>query len=111
MMRTDGPTMLVLTRQNLPILDRAKFSGAEGVLKGAYVLSKEKHSAPNLILIATGSEVPLVLAAQEQLASAGMDARVVSMPSWEMVGATPTSYRDQVLPPKMGARLAVEAGS
>src|SRR5262245_15883927 len=111
MMRTDGPTMLVLTRQNLPILDRAKFAGAKGVLKGAYILSKEKHGAANLILIATGSEVPLVLAAQEQLASEGVDARVVSMPSWELFRAQPQSYRDEILPSKIGARLAVEAGS
>ena len=71
----------------------------------------EKQSAPDLILIATGSEVPLVLAAQEQLASAGVDARVVSMPSWELFRAQPQSYRDHVLPPKINARLAVEAGS
>ncbi len=111
MMRTDGPTMLVLTRQNLPILDRAKFAGAEGVLKGAYVLSREKQSAAAVILIATGSEVPLVLAAQEQLASEGVDARVVSMPSWELFRAQPLSYRDEVLAPAIKARLAVEAGS
>ena len=111
MMRTGGPTMLVLTRQNLPILDRSKFAGAEGALKGAYVLSMEKQSAPKLILIATGSEVPLVLAAQEQLASAGVDARVVSMPSWELFRAQPQVYRNEVLPPEIKARLAVEAGS
>jgi transketolase len=111
MLRTGGPTMLVLSRQNLPVLDRSRFAGASGLLKGAYVLSKEKRNAPHLILIATGSEVHLALSAQEELAAHGVDARVVSMPSRELFRAQPQCYRDEVLPPEVKARLAVEAGS
>lgn len=109
--RTDGPTMLVLSRQNLPILDRSKLSGAEGVLKGAYILSKENAGQPDIILIASGSEVHLVLQAQEQLLLDRINARVVSMASWELFREQPQNYRDEVLPPKIKARLAVEAGS
>ena len=111
MMRTDGPTMLLLTRQNLPIFDRTKFGPAEGLLKGAYVLAKESKSAPDVILIASGSEVELCLAAKAKLAESGTDARVVSMPSWELFNAQPREYRDSVLAPAVKARLAVEAGS
>jgi transketolase len=111
MERRTGPTMLVLTRQNLPIVDRKAFAGAEGVLKGAYILSREKKATPNIILIATGSEVPLVLEAQKSLLADGIDARVVSMPSWELFREQPVAYRDEVLPPAVTARLAVEAGS
>jgi transketolase len=111
LMRKDGPTVLVLTRQNLPILDRSKLAGAEGVLKGAYVLSKESGDRPDVVLIATGSEVQLVLEAREKLAAEGVQARVVSMPSWELFRAQAPSYRDEVLPPRVRARLAVETGS
>ncbi|HEY4644341.1 MAG TPA: transketolase C-terminal domain-containing protein, partial [Bacteroidota bacterium] len=111
MMRKIGPTMLVLTRQNLPIFDRGKVASAEGLLKGAYVLSKEKGTTPVLILIASGSEVQLILSAQEKLAVGGIDARVVSMPSWELFQEQPRDYRDEVLPPTVKSRLAVEAGS
>jgi len=111
MVRTSGPTMLVLTRQNLPIVDRNAFAGAEGVLKGAYILSLEKKATPDIILIATGSEVPLVQEAQKSLLADGIDARVVSMPSWELFREQPVAYRDEVLPPAVTARLAVEAGS
>jgi transketolase len=111
MRRKKGPTMLVLTRQGLPIFDRSKLAGAEGVLQGAYVLSKEKSGAPQIVLIASGSEVQLILAAQEKLAAEGIQARVVSMPSWELFREQPQSYRDEVLPPKVKARLAVEAGA
>lgn len=106
----DCPTMLVLTRQGLPIFDRGKFAGAEGLLKGGYVLSKEKGATPDIILMASGSEVQLIMAAQESLATDGIDARVVSMPCWEFFMEQSQEYRDEVLPPQVKARLAVEAG-
>jgi len=109
--RTGGPTLLVLTRQNLPILDRSMLAPAEGVLKGAYVISRESGDTPDIILIATGSEVQLVLEAQKRLLDEGIAARVVSMPSWELFSEQPRDYRDAVLPPETGARLAVEAGA
>jgi len=111
MMRKHGPTVLVLTRQNLPTLDRSRLASPEGVLKGAYVLSKEQAAGPDVLLIASGSEVQLILTAQEKLAGEGIRARVVSMPSWELFREQPQSYRDEVLPPEVKARLAVEAGS
>jgi transketolase len=111
MARRNGPCMLVLTRQNLPVLDRTRYAGAEGVWRGAYVLSGEKGSAPDVLLIASGSEVQLILAAQEKLAGEGIDARVISMPSWELFREQTQEYRDDVLPPQVTARLAVEAGS
>jgi len=110
MMRTDGPTLLLLTRQNLPILDRTKLAPAENLFKGAYVLAPESGAKPDVILIASGSEVDLCLQAKARLAETGCDARVVSMPSWELFEAQPKDYRDQVLPPDVTARLAVEAG-
>ena len=111
MVRKDGPTVLVLTRQGLPILDRSKLAGAEGVVKGAYVLSKEQGDRADVVLLASGSEVHLILDAQERLAAEGIQARVVSMPSWELFREQPQDYRDEVLPPQVKARLAVEAGS
>jgi transketolase len=110
LMRRNGPTVLVLSRQNLPILDQTRLASAEGVLKGAYVLSHEHNGSPSLIMIASGSEVSLILAAQEKLAAEGIHSRVVSMPSWELFRAQPQEYRDEVLPPHLKARLAVEAG-
>jgi transketolase len=110
MICTDCPNMLVLTRQNLPIFDRAKFAGAEGLLKGGYVLSKEQGAEPDIILMASGSEVQLIMAAQEKLATEGINARVVSMPCWEFFKEQSQEYRDEVLPPTVKARLAVEAG-
>ena len=109
--RTNGPTMLVLSRQNLPIFDRNKVSPAEGVLKGAYILSKEKSDRPDIILISTGSEVYLILEAQEKLQEKNINARVVSMPSWEFFREQPKEYKEEVLPSEVKARLAVEAGS
>ena len=111
MARSNGPTMLVLSRQNLPILDRTKLAGAEGVLKGAYVLAKEKGGSPDIILMGSGAEVHLLLQAQELLLNARINARVVSMASWELFREQPQSYRNEVLPPGIKARLAVEAGS
>ncbi len=109
--RMDGPTMLVLTRQTVPVFDRARCADAAGLLKGAYVLSKEPSGALDLILVATGSEVQLAMDAQRELQAAGRIARVVSMPSWELFRNQPPSYRDEVLPPSVTARLAVEAAS
>jgi transketolase len=110
MMRKEGPTMLVLTRQNLPVFDRHKLAGAEGLLKGAYILSKEQGETADIVLMATGSEVQLILEAQEQLASEDIDARVVSMPSWELFKEQPQRYRNEILPPSVKSRLAVETG-
>ncbi len=104
------PVLLALTRQNLPILDRTRYASAEGVRRGAYVLSDAESGQPALILIASGSEVSLILAAAEQLQQQGVAVRCVSMPSWELFDAQPSSYRDAVLPPQIGARLAVEMG-
>jgi transketolase len=111
MTRLNGPTLLVLTRQGLPVINRSALAGAEGVTKGAYVLSREKAPAPDLILIASGSEVQLVLGAQQELEQQGIAVRVVSMPSWELFREQPEDYRDSVLPPSAGARISVEAGS
>lgn len=111
MERTDGPTLLVLTRQNLPVFDRSVVAPADGLLKGGYVLSPEKGAIPRAILLATGSEVQLVLEAQKRLAAEGIDARVVSLPSWELFREQPAEYREQVLPPDVTSRLAVEAGA
>lgn len=109
--RMDGPSMLVLTRQKLPIFDRSKVAAASGVTKGAYVLSPEQGGKPDVLLIATGSEVYLILEAQAALLKEGIHARVISMPSWEVFREQPQSYRDEVLPPSCTRRLAVEAGS
>jgi len=111
MERTEGPSMLVLTRQGLPIFDRTRVAGAEELFKGGYVLSREKGSRPDIILMASGSEVQLILEAQEKLAQENIDARVVSMPCWELFSEQTQDYRDQVLPPEVKTRLAVEAGS
>lgn len=104
------PTALVLTRQNLPTLDRTKYASAEGVACGAYILADAADGRPDLILIATGSEVSLCVEAYEKLKAEGIRARVVSMPSWELFEAQPQSYRDTVLPPTVTCRIAVELG-
>jgi transketolase len=109
--RRQGPTIMVLSRQDLPIADRSRLAGADGVMKGAYILSREKGAMPQAVLIASGSEVPLVLMAQGKLAEEGIDVRVVSMPSWELYREQPPKYRDEVLPPYVAARLAIEAGA
>ena len=110
--RTDGPTALVLSRQELPPIDRVRYASAAGLHRGAYVLAEAGGGAPELILLATGSEVWLALAAQDELEQRQeIPTRVVSMPCWELFEAQPQDYRDQVLPPQVTARLAVEAGS
>ncbi len=112
-----GPVALVLSRQKLPILDRTVLAAAAGVARGAYVLtdgeapSGGEPADPDVILIATGSEVSLALAAHEHLARQGVRSRVVSMPSWELFEAQPQGYRDSVLPPSVRARVSVEAAS
>ncbi|MDA1188213.1 MAG: transketolase [Chloroflexi bacterium] len=109
-LRRDGPTALILTRQKLPTLDRTGLGGPEGLHKGAYVLW-ESGPSPELVLIASGSEVSLTLAAGKQLAASRTNVRVVSMPCWELFEAQSQEYRDSVLPPKVTARLAVEAAA
>ena len=112
MQHTTGPVGLVLTRQKVPVLDRAMLAPAAGAARGAYVLIDASDGAPpELILIATGSEVALALDAHRQLVVEGIRSRVVSMPSWELFEAQPTEYRDAVLPPAVHARVSVEAGS
>jgi transketolase len=109
--RDKGPTMLLLTRQKVPIFDRTHLGSAEGLLRGAYILSREQADRPEVILIASGSEVQLILQAQPELEKQGLHARVVSMPSWELFEQQDESYRQEVLPPDVTARLAVEAGA
>jgi len=108
---TGGPVGLVLTRQKLPVLDRAALAPASGVARGAYVLADSSGSAPELILMATGSEVSLALEAHQRLTKEGIRSRLVSMPSWELFELQPQSYRDTVLPPAVRARVSVEAAS
>ncbi len=110
MERRDGPVVLALTRQKVPVLDRARFAPASGLRQGAYVLY-EPAGGPQAILIATGSEVHLAVAAVERLQQEGIRARVVSMPSWELFEAQPREYRDAVLPPAVRARVGIEAGA
>ena len=105
----DGPVALLLTRQGVPVIDRTKYAPASGLAKGAYVLA-DADGTPDVILIATGSEVSLALEAREILSREGVDARVVSMPSWELFEAQPQEYKDSVLLPEVAARLAIEAG-
>ena len=106
----DRPVALVLTRQNLPTLDRTKYASAEGLARGAYVLADAPDARPDVILIGTGSEVSLCVDAYEKLKTEGIKARVVSMPSWALFDAQPQSYRDSVLPPSVTRRVAVELG-
>ena len=105
-----GPTCLILTRQNLPVLDRAGVQPDGGVEQGGYALADSRQGNPQVILIATGSEVAVAIGAQKLLEEKGVAARVVSMPSWEIFERQPQSYRDSVLPPTVTARVAVEAG-
>jgi transketolase len=105
------PAVLVLTRQALPTIDRAKYAPASGVAHGAYVLADAPNKDPQVILIATGSEVSLCLEAYEQLTKEGVRARVVSMPCWELFDDQDKRYRDSVLPPGVKARVSVEEAS
>ena len=109
--RHHQPVALVLTRQNVPVLDRARYASAEGLRRGGYVLADPGGGDPEVILIATGSEVALALAAHEELIGEGVRSRVVSLPSWELFDRQDQSYRDEVLPPSITARVSVEEAS
>jgi transketolase len=102
---------LVLSRQSVPTLDRKELGAASGAEKGAYILADANLGEPEMILIATGSEVAVTLEARSRLEAAGVATRVVSMPSWELFEEQPRAYRDRVLPPAIRARVAVEAAS
>jgi len=110
MNRRDGPTAMAFTRQNLPVLDRSLLGAASGALKGGYTLW-ESGDPPQVVIIATGSEVHIALEAGQTLGGEGIAARIVSMPSWELFDDQPKDYRDQVLPPSVRARVSVEAGT
>ncbi|HTJ91971.1 MAG TPA: transketolase C-terminal domain-containing protein, partial [Pararobbsia sp.] len=105
---TDQPAALVLTRQALPTLDRKKYASAEGVRQGAYVLADAANGKPQIILMASGSEVSMCVDVYEKLTAEGIAARVVSMPSWELFERQDQAYKDSVLPPDVTARIAVE---
>jgi len=105
------PVCLILSRQNMPTLDRTKFAPATGLHKGAYVLADAADKKPDVILIGTGTEVGLVVDAYERLTKEGVKARVVSMPSWEIFDHQSQEYRDSVLPPSVKARVSVEQAS
>jgi transketolase len=103
-----GPTALILSRQGVPTLDRSQYASAAGAARGAYILSDAEH--PQVLLLATGSEVQIALEAQGKLAEKGVAARVVSMPSWELFAAQDAAYRESVLPSAITARVSIEAG-
>jgi transketolase len=105
------PVAMILSRQALPTLDRSKYAPASGLAKGAYVLAGDPDETPDVILIATGSEVALAIAAYEQLVDEGIKARVVSMPSWELFDRQTDEYRDSVLPPEVTGRVVIEQAS
>jgi transketolase len=100
-----------MTRQTVPVFDRSRYASAEGVHRGGYVLADPEDGDPELILIATGSEVQLAIGAHEQLKGEGIRSRVVSLPCWEIFEKQDQAYRDEVLPPEITARVAVEEGS
>ncbi len=109
-LRRNAPTALALTRQKVALIDRMRFASAEGARRGAYVLAEAEPAQPKLIFVATGSEVSLALEAREKLQSEGIATRVVSMPCWELFEEQSEDYRNEVFPPAIGARLAIEAG-
>jgi transketolase len=109
--RTHQPVALVLTRQDVPVLDRSRYASAEGLRRGGYVLADAGEGDPELILIATGSEVALALGVHEELSGEGIRSRVVSLPCWEIFDRQDRSYRDEVLPPAVTARVSVEEAS
>jgi transketolase len=111
MQRIDGPTSIALTRQNVPVLDRARFAPASGLMRGAYTLADLGSGAPEIILMASGSEVALIVEAGEALAAEGIHVRLVSFPSWEIFAEQDQAYREKILPSNVRARVAIEAGS
>jgi transketolase len=108
--RRDGPSLLILSRQNVPTFDRKIYASADGLHRGAYVMADIGSTEPDLILMATGSEVGLIVEAGLKLTEDGISVRIVSFPSWEMFASQEKEYRDSVLLPEVGARLSVEAG-
>jgi transketolase len=111
MQHTHGPSTLVLTRQAMPTFDRTKYAPATGVAKGAYVLADAPGGKPDVILMGSGSEVSLCVEASEKLNAAGIKARVVSMPSWELFEKQDAAYKESVLPSNLTARVSVEMAS
>jgi len=111
MKRTDGPVAIILSRQKMPTFDRNKVASAEGVQKGGYVLSEAADGSPQVVLIATGSEVSVAMAAQEKLQAQGIRSRVVSLPCWELFAAQSHEYQDSVIPRDVKARVSIEAGA
>ncbi len=109
--RRDGPTALVLTRQNLAVFDRGRSSEADSLLRGGYILKDAPDGRPDVILLATGSEVELAVAAADALAGSGVGARVVALPSWELFDRQDAAYKESVLPPNVAARVSIEAAS
>ena len=107
----DRPVALILTRQDVPTLDRGRYGAAAGLKRGAYILAEAANGRPEIILIATGSEVSLIVEAQRELEKQNIQTRLVSMPSWELFDAQAEEYRCSVFPPLIRARLAVEAGA
>ena len=110
LLKSDGPTTLVFSRQGLPVLDRTECAPAETLQRGGYILWESAKNTPEVILIGTGSETHIALEAGKQLAAEGVRVRVVALPSWELFDQQPTKYRETVLPPDVTARVAVEAG-
>jgi transketolase len=109
--REGGPAFLALTRQKVPALDRSRLAGADGLERGGYVLSEADGGSPDVILIASGSEVHVALEAQSLLQGRGVAARVVSLPSWRLFAEQSAGYRDEVLPPDVLAKVSIEAGA
>jgi transketolase len=109
--RKQGPVCVILTRQKLPVIDRTRYAPAENAKKGGYVLADAPDGNPDLILMATGSEVSVILSAYEKLSAEGIKARVVSLLSWEIFEEQPAGYKEEVFPTSVTARLAVEAAS
>ncbi len=107
----NGPVAITLARQKVPVIDRDKFSQAVGLRRGAYILANSAFGKPEIILIATGSEVHLALEAHEKMQAEGIRSRVVSIPSWELFEEQPEEYRNEVLPPDIKPRISIEAGS
>ena len=105
------PSAIILTRQDVPTLDRARYAPASGLAKGAYVLADAPGGKPDVLLMASGSEVALCVLAHERLTAEGIRSRVISMPSWELFDDQDAAYRDSVLPPDVTARVSVEQAS
>jgi len=107
----DRPTALIFSRQKLPVLDRGRCAPADGLLNGGYILWESSSKLPDIILIATGSEVQLALQVGDELNGEGISVRVVSLPSWELFDRQPKKYRESILPADVRSRIAIEAGS